>query len=488
MTAVPVTLAASGAHGRDRSPSQVTESAPSDAATRAAPSPGPLGAVLHQPGGLTADEVASRATQTSLDVSARRQERAAAEASVDQALAAFSPRLSGVARYTRLGALTPQNLTNLVVTDNQPGENITNLGQLQVQSLSIPLPFNNYLLQGTVQLPLSDYLLRFPKLYAAASGNARAAALIEMATRLKVATEARDGYYRWVRARLQAAVAHQALEQARGHLGDAEHAAGAGRVSRADVLRVESQVAAAELLVARAQHLTALAEDQLRTAMHDHPDRRYEIGEDIGAEVDLSGLAVPASLSAWWDEAAARRLEPQAMREQVGSLHEQAEAARFSGLPRVDAVGNVTYANLNARISPLETNLQGTWDATIQLSWVPTELLSTEAAHRVSQARAAALEAQQAALLDGIRLEVTQAAQALIEAQTASGTNQRGLTAAEESYRVRRALFQNGRATSVELTDAETELVRARLEVIGAAIDLRIARAHLLHALARDAK
>ena len=42
----------------------------------------------------------------------------------------------------------------------------------------------------------------------------------------------------------------------------------------------------------------------------------------------------------------------------------------------------------------------------------------------------------------------------------------RGLAAAEESYRVRRALFQNGRATSVELTDAETERSRAQLEAI----------------------
>ena len=45
----------------------------------------------------------------------------------------------------------------------------------------------------------------------------------------------------------------------------------------------------------------------------------------------------------------------------------------------------------------------------------------------------------------------------------------------------------NGRATSVELTDAETDLTRARLDAINARIDLRIARVRLVHAVGRDA-
>jgi outer membrane protein TolC len=51
---------------------------------------------------------------------------------------------------------------------------------------------------------------------------------------------------------------------------------------------------------------------------------------------------------------------------------------------------------------------------------------------------------------------------------------------------VRQVLFQNGRATSVELTDAETELTRARMELVGAQIDLRLAGTRLRHALGRD--
>jgi outer membrane protein TolC len=52
---------------------------------------------------------------------------------------------------------------------------------------------------------------------------------------------------------------------------------------------------------------------------------------------------------------------------------------------------------------------------------------------------------------------------------------------------VRRDLFRNGKATLVEVNDAEGELTRSRLEVVNAHIDARIARVRLDHAVGRDA-
>ena len=62
-------------------------------------------------------------------------------------------------------------------------------------------------------------------------------------------------------------------------------------------------------------------------------------------------------------------------------------------------------------------------------------------------------------------------------------TTTRALVTAEEAYRVRRALFQNGRATNLELTDAELDLPRARLDAIDARIALRVAKANLARAV-----
>jgi outer membrane protein TolC len=88
--------------------------------------------------------------------------------------------------------------------------------------------------------------------------------------------------------------------------------------------------------------------------------------------------------------------------------------------------------------------------------------------------------------MDGIRLQVTQAYNALRNAQSSRDTTERQLKASEESYRVRRELFRAGRATSAELTDAEMDLMKSRFEALNARIDLRVARANLEYALGRQ--
>jgi outer membrane protein TolC len=433
---------------------------------------------------LTADEVARRAQATSHELRARAAERLAAEAAVDQTLAAYMPRLSGVARYTRLSSVKATSLGNLVVApDAQPGSN-PDPARLLAMPVAFPTLTNQYLTQATLQVPLSDYLLRIPQAVAAAAGNAKSVALAERAARLRLATEARVVYYAWLRAGMQVAIAEQSLAQARGHLEDVKHAAAVEAASPADVLRVESQVAAAELLQARARNLVTVTETQLRTMMHDDSRQAYASQEDLAAAV-APELPEARAVELLWSEAAMQRLELVALDESATALREQAKAALATGLPSIEAVGNAVYANPNPRIFPQSDSFRGTWDATVQLSWAPTELPAARAAKRAALARAAQLDDERAALLDGIKLEVTQAAQALAEARVAIETAHRGQHAADESCRIRRSLFQNGRATSVELTDAETELTRARMDLLSARIDLRVAHARLMHALGR---
>lgn len=67
-------------------------------------------------------------------------------------------------------------------------------------------------------------------------------------------------------------------------------------------------------------------------------------------------------------------------------------------------------------------------------------------------------------------------------------SSQQELASATEAYRVARDLFLNGKATSTTLTDAETELTRARLDLLNSRADARVSRVNLDHALGRDAK
>jgi outer membrane protein TolC len=444
-----------------------------------------LRSMLGKPAGLTAAVVAKRAEATSFDVQSKRDEIEAAAAQVDQALVAYFPRLNLSGRYTRLSPVEAPPLGFLVTTG--PG---VGLGQIPAGSalynvpFSFPILLNQTILQATLNVPLSDYLLRIPQGYAAATKNEKAAALSEGATRLKAATDAKVVYYTWVRAKLQEVVTEQALLQVNAHLVDAQHAFEAGTVSKADVLRVESQVATNRLLVERAKSLAEITETQIRVAMHDTEPMAYEIGERFDGEAP--NVPGADNMAALWTEAGASRLEIKTLEQTSDALREQAKVARAGNYPRLDAFGDVLYSNPNQRVFPQQDVFRPTWDVGVQLIYSPNDVALSGASSRNLTARASSVIAQKQALEDGIRVEVTQARNALREAQAAVESTAQGLVAAEESYRVRRSLFRNGRATGVELTDAETDLTRSRLEAINARVDVRIAAVRLEHAVGRD--
>jgi outer membrane protein TolC len=442
-----------------------------------------LDAMVAQKGGLQSDEVAKRAVSTSYSVRQRADELVAAEAAVKQALVAYLPRLQGTGRYTRLSPITAPVLGNLVVAPSSPAGPLPMNAQLVNVPFSIAPILDNTLVQGSLTIPLLDYVLRIPGVHESASRARDAAKYNEAASRLQVASDARVAYYNWVRARLQTVVAEQALIQAKQHLESAENLFNAGATSKADVLRTQALVASSELFVARAKDLEAVLEDQLRTAMHDTPEARYEIGEDLRVSLEPMPIAAAQVL---FDEAWTARFEIKVLEESVNAERAQAKAARGGYLPQVAAFGDVIYGNPNPRFFPPKQEYDATWDVGLQLSWAPNDLLSSIEAVDQAEARAKSLEDQMGQVKDALRIEVMQSLEAVREADLNVKTTAQGLDAAEESYRVRRELYQNDRATSVELTDAETDLTQARLNAVTARIDQRASRVRLSHATGQD--
>ena len=453
----------------------------------------PIASLSARPGGLTANDAAARAGATSIEVRVRGEDVIQAAAGVDQALAALFPRLQLLARYTRLSPVTLPSLGPgyLVAVPNGtplgPNGELGASTQLYGAALSFPVLLNNTLFQASLSLPISDYVLRFAQGLSAAAHAKEAARLATRGARIKAAADARLLFYAWVRARGQALVAEQALAQARAHLGDATAMFSAGMLSKADVLRVDSQAAAIELLVEQSRGLVEVLQAELRVTMHDDGDgdRPYQIGEDVLAELPPIAAEPTDALTA---EAESRRPELRALIETRRSLDDQARLARAGYLPQIAAFGDAGYANPNPRVFPQVDQFSATWDVGVQVAWAPNDAAVAWAAAKGAVSRAAQVRAQLDGLHDAVRIEIAGARAALAEAQLADGTTARGLTAAEESYRVRRELFRNGRATSVELSDAEADLTRARLAALGAKIDQRIARVKLAHATGRDAK
>src|SRR6185436_5390351 len=117
------------------------------------------------------------------------------------------------------------------------------------------------------------------------------------------------------------------------------------------------------------------------------------------------------------------------------------------------------------------------------LSWLFSGVPAALAETAQAAARAQALVAERRRLIDQITNQVFAAARTLTQSQSAIHSAERGLALAEESQRVRQALYAAGQATTVELLDAESELTRARFGMLDTQIEARVAEVRLEYAL-----
>ncbi len=454
----------------------------------------PIELTRTDPTGITANQVGARAAATSFNAKAQSEVLRGAAARVDAAWVSFLPRLSAIGRYTRASNFSapvlvsaPSGLSQVLTVQTPsmtPGLNPGQMIAAPITTISFPPILDNYLLQATMVVPISDYFLRINEAYTAATNARDAAQYDAAAARAKAGADGKIAFYTWLRARGAAVVAIKALFDQRTHLDDAENQFAVGGASRADVLRAQTAVAAAELQVERANDLATIGEKQLRLAIHLKDGDHLVPGEDL----DASLPSVAGTLPDLTHEALSTRLEIKSIDSNAAAARNQAAVARAAMLPTLSAFADAVYANPNARLFPPTAEWFPTWDVGAQITWSLNDAISGGFGGTDAESRAAALEAQRGAVRNGIELEVMQAYQAVREGDVALEVTGRELTSAQEAYRVARDLFLSGRATSTTLTDAETDLTRARLDALNAKADARIARVRFEHALGRDAR
>jgi outer membrane protein len=421
-------------------------------------------------GGLDPKRVAELGVKSSHSVAAKQAELRSAAAKVDQALVAFFPIVSTSFSYTRLSPV-----------DNTLDFGITIPGM--DTGYSFPVILNSYAWDTQIAVPFTDYLLRITQAYSAATEGAESKRLEARAEALKTAADAKVAFLNWIRAKGSRAVADLSVQQTKDHLKDAQATFEARLLSRADLLRLESQLAQAEQFAVATQNFQSVAEAQLRLAVHLEPSIPVTMGIDV--------LAPPAGLESRPLEelqriALEKRLELQALDAGKRAL-EQAEWLAFAGyFPRADGFFSMSYANPNQRIFPQAEQWDLTWMLGVKLSWTVNDTFSTVGRQAEAHANVQALDEQRETLKEGILLSVAVSYYDAQTARSAITAAERSEVAAAEGLRVRRDLLVAGKATSTDIVDAEAEITRARLSRVNAHVDLLVAQARLAYAMGID--
>lgn len=432
--------------------------------------PSSLSQGLSVSGGLTAADVGRRAAESSVDAEVKRQRVLAAKATRERVFWDAAPHLTLTAQTTRLSAVA---VPEFAVGD----------GGLGAPLFPAP-PQTNHLLNARLTVPLSDYLLRTVRAVRGANANRDAALLEERAARVTAASNAKLAFYDWVRARLETVLAEQSLTTATAQLERVRALYGVGRAAEADLLQAQAFAADAELALRQGQTQISIAEERLRIVMHATPDERLSVGEDVLAP--FPGGEERASLDELYREALAKRLELQALEKSWAAADNVSGIEGSRALPRLEGFGSVTHANPNQRVFPLQEKWDTTWEVGLALTWTVNDIGLAGTQSTIVESQAAEIVGQRKTVEEAVRLEVATARGALSQASLNVSTAEQGERAAVAAFAARERLQEQGMATALELMQAETARIRARLNVINAHITLRVARVQLDHAVGRD--
>jgi outer membrane protein len=444
---------------------------------------------------LNSELLASRAVTTSSLLKLRSVEVSAAEAQGRRVATGFLPKLGLRASYTRLskarstlgeGAFAVAgNEGPLVVAPCPVGaaDCVTDSQGNPVAAMPVVIDSvnDNYSLSATLQVPLSDYVLRLTQSMTGSDENTEAARISKRAEVSKIQTDAKVLYFEWLRARNRLSLAQQALVQVRARVQDGKMAFAAGALTQTELLELNQREALSLQMELEATSRLELAELDVALAMGANEPGSYTPTEEAVAPPKQA-----AELSALTERALQTRLELKAVEAQLRSVRAQSSSVKAGWWPRLDAYGEATYANPNPRYFPPTAAWNGSWAVGAALSMNVDEIFTTAATNSQLTANAELLQARKQTLEQAIRREVAEQYWAARRAEGAMIAADQGVTTATETHRVATLMHTEGRSTASDLVDTETALLAARLGELDARVDSLIANLRLRHAAGAD--
>lgn len=430
-------------------------------------------------GGLTKEDVSRLARKHSFALKASRALQMAAEAESREAARRLWPQLQLSARYTRLSPWTNQAFPNFDTLGciNNLSQCQTNPSQYQT-FFPIPTFVNQYNLRATLTVPLSDIILRLRQFYDASKLTESARALDAVVAEQNAALSGQEAFFEFLRAVGQDAIATQAIEAAASRRKDVENFVTVGTAAKVDLFKLDALLADLKRIKTFAENALELATVQLRQRIGFAKDRPIASAEPLDTWPEVPRQPDRLVETAW-----TKRPELHMIDRQIRAIESTVGGTKASLYPSLAGAANADMANPNTRFFPQTDTFRGTWDATLQLTWSPNDAWIADATIDRLRAQQAQLRAQRAQTAEAFEIEVRGLWNQAVQAKAQVSSSLANLEAAEETARVKRAARKVGTATETEMLDAHVELLRARMGVVNAQIDVRIALARLNRAV-----
>lgn len=405
---------------------------------------------------LTLDESIKIGLENSHMLNISRQRMFSADARWSEINAARLPSLKFSAVYTRLSEIDPYTIS-------------TPFGNFELN----PNIVNNYTFKLSLQQPLFTGF-RLSSSSNIAEYNYHAAEEEYDSDVQSLLLNIKTAYWNVYKAEKFKNVVDENVGQIKAHLNDAQNLFNEGLATRNDVLKIQVQLAEAELRQIDARNQVRLTKINLSNTIGIPLSEEIEIKNEIKPEQDRS-----VELDVFMESAYSKRPELKALDYRIQAGESGVTLARSGWYPQLFLTGNYNYAQPNQRIFPLEEKFNDTWDVSVALQWDIWNWGTTS--HQTDQAKALLEQARESYLSvkDVIALEVTQNYLNLLQAKEKIFVAENSISQALENYRVTNEKFKNGLVLSSELLDAEVLLLQANTNYIQALVDYELAKARL---------
>lgn len=409
---------------------------------------------------LTLEQARQIALERNLSVAQAQNNVEAAQASVMAATGDYLPTLSASGGWTR-------NQTEGPVT----------IGGVQIPNTKAV--FNNFSTSVNLNYTLFNGFAREGN-YTRTSANAIAIEQTAARTRQSIIFQVERAYLNVLRNEQLVKVSEENLKRDLRQLERITESNRVGALSRADVYRQQSQVAADELSVINAQNNYDKAKADLLALIGLDVNDEYTIADpSISTEIARSELESSAEQYSNFPELARRALAKRpdylGATESVRSAEGGISAARSGYFPSVSAFAG--YGFSNRELSRLTENKSINWG--LNLRWNLFDGFSTNEALQSAyvQKKNAELSLQQTER--NINVEVKKALLDLEAARKAYEVSQKGLVSATEDRKIAEERYNLGAGTLLDLLTANAGLVSAQANKVNAVYDFIIAKRNL---------
>jgi outer membrane protein len=409
---------------------------------------------------LTLEQARQIALERNLSVAQAQNNVEAAQASVMAATGDYLPTLSASGGWTR-------NQTEGPVT----------IGGVQIPNTKAV--FNNFSTSVNLNYTLFNGFAREGN-YTRTSANAIATEQTAARTRQSIIFQVERAYLNVLRNEQLVKVSEENLKRDLRQLERITESNRVGALSRADVYRQQSQVAADELSVINAQNNYDKAKADLLALIGLDVNDDYTIADpSISTEIARSELESSAEQYSNFPELARRALAKRpdylGATESVRSAEGGISAARSGYFPSVSAFAG--YGFSNRELSRLTENKSINWG--LNLRWNLFDGFSTNEALQSAyvQKKNAELSLQQTER--NINVEVKKALLDLEAARKAYEVSQKGLVSATEDRKIAEERYNLGAGTLLDLLTANAGLVSAQANKVNAVYDFIIAKRNL---------